>query len=828
MDKNEDFNVIGGNDYIKENFRIDDYQKINDDNQQDILKRNQISQNLEKNEPIKRNDINLPKKYYKKKINKNNINKKCINKKKRNFKTHQNKDFEKVESKINKYTNIIGDKIKINKKINNEVNVNEINKNKINVEEMRNKPKLPELSDDINSNIIKNEKIFAETTNNFFSKKINFNDKELENKNQNIFQKINDVDSNEINDEKIFNQSSENNFLKNKKINNDNSIIENKIINSNENNIDNKINKSIENRIETKNKSNKIKKIRPNLSTKILNNKENKEEPKIGESIEPIKHNNKILKEENNINNINNKDEYLHIEFNNKINELNDDIYNLNINEIIGQKNEINSNKAIEINKDNKKPNIINSKNSNDKNDEPYTLKKISSLPNYEIKEKMISAPKYFRIYEKINIFNSILIMLNNNSIINNYFQKDRKQQIIQCEKKNKYCISSILYYLYKYLWYINNTSDIPQKNLIKKYNDFIDIYSETNYKNSNSTKENYCYEIKNIEKIIEFIYNKINREFSDINEKIKMRYNPGNLLSKFVYEFSQNNNSFISDHFIGFYQKFTRCQMCQRKYFFYNMNYSDKYEFFPFYSINFDLKEVIQFYNNNNFQINDNPIINLDNCFYFALKQKFKTNGILCSSCLTNCKTQLFSLYSLPNILTIILSNNENCIFNIQDEIDLSKYSPQSSGKKKYLLISILCQIKNKDFILYNLNHKDSLWYSYSNGRITKVIEMNREAMPLVLVYQSIDIIKFKYNKLRIEEIIKLNVKFMNGIEPKDISFPKYTLIKYIIKKIAVEFKLNINKIKIVINGKRPNDYELLSKVINNVNNNILVYLSE
>jgi len=68
-----------------------------------------------------------------------------------------------------------------------------------------------------------------------------------------------------------------------------------------------------------------------------------------------------------------------------------------------------------------------------------------------------------------------------------------------------------------------------------------------------------------------------------------------------------------------------------------------------------------------------------------------------------------------------------------------------------------------------------------------------------------------------------------MNGIEPKNMSFPKYTLINYVIKKISVEFKLDINKIIFVINGRRPNNYELLSKVINNNdNNNMLVYLSE
>ena len=106
---------------------------------------------------------------------------------------------------------------------------------------MRNKPKLPELLDDINSNIIKNEKIFAEITNNFYSKKIDFNNKELE-----MPKKLNDIDSNKTNSETIFNQSSKNFFYKNKQINNGGNILENEIIN--EKNVDNKISESIENK----------------------------------------------------------------------------------------------------------------------------------------------------------------------------------------------------------------------------------------------------------------------------------------------------------------------------------------------------------------------------------------------------------------------------------------------------------------------------------------------------------------------------------------------------------------------------------------------------
>ena len=43
--------------------------------------------------------------------------------------------------------------------------------------------------------------------------------------------------------------------------------------------------------------------------------------------------------------------------------------------------------------------------------------------------------------------------------------------------------------------------------------------------------------------------------------------------------------------------------------------------------------------------------------------------------------------------------------------------------------------------------------------------------------MYQSINTMDFEYNKLKREEVIKLNVKFMSGIEEKYMTFPKNAL---------------------------------------------------
>ena len=112
---------------------------------------------------------------------------------------------------------------------------------------------------------------------------------------------------------------------------------------------------------------------------------------------------------------------------NNEHNSMQSDNFN-----ILGGNEEVNNNinnEDININEDENSFNII--KNSHE----------LQKTPN-----------KF--IFENINIFNSLLIMMNNISFINDDFLREKSKNIINnCDFNNEYCLSSILYHMNRKMW---------------------------------------------------------------------------------------------------------------------------------------------------------------------------------------------------------------------------------------------------------------------------------------------------------------------------------------------------------------------------------------
>ena len=427
-----------------------------------------------------------------------------------------------------------------------------------------------------------------------------------------------------------------------------------------------------------------------------------------------------------------------------------------------------------------------------------------------KITENISIIPNKCDIFNKLELFNSLLLIINNISLIKNYFSKDKVFELIKkCEKNDKYSLSSISYYIGKYLWSTNNKKIISQKKLLEKYKKCTEVYSGKNLENN--SKLNY-YDINNIENIINFIYDKINIELTNSKDKINLYKSKNNdPFSKYLEEFSRKNHSIISDHFMGHYQYEIICMKCN------NIQYSYK----PFMSISFNVKKIFASYSNNN------NYIKLNNCFnYLSNNNEIKKYNSFCEKCssLTN-KKESSSIFILPNIITIVLTDKDDS-FMFEDEIDLKKNVLKKTGNEKYNLISMLCQIAyNGKFINYCINPNNGLWYSYTDGNISEVDKMDINAIPLVLVYQIKNEIDFYYKSIKRESNkIKFFISFSKGIKGTIIYFDKDEKFKDLYEKISSYFNLKDKEFILKINGKPIMEGQIINEFISQHNNDLYV----
>ena len=498
-------------------------------------------------------------------------------------------------------------------------------------------------------------------------------------------------------------------------------------------------------------------------------------------------------KEINNISIHNNEDQ------NDNSENINDNHYSL-----------IRSQNNIEGNNNNNKRQNQNNKIINPENTKNL-IKRAKSAQNLtkNIAENISIIPNNCDIFNKLELFNSLLLIINNNSLIKNYFSNDKVIDLIKkCKKNDKYSLSSILYYIGKNLWLINNKKIISQKNLLKKYKEYIVAFSGKNWEKNPDLNYN---DINNIENIINFIYDKINIELSNSIDKINLYKAENNSpFPKYLEEFSRKNHSIISDHFMGHYQYQIICMKCK------NTQYSYK----PFMSISFNIKKIFDSYSKNNNNIK------LNNCFnYLSNNNKIKKYNSFCEKCsaLTN-KKESSSIFILPNIITIVLTDNDYLM--LEDKINLKNYVLKKIGNENYNLISILCQITyNGKFINYCINPNNGLWYCYTDGNIFEVDKIDINAIPLVLVYQTKSKIDFNYKPIKRESNkIKFFINFSNGIKGTIIYFIKDESFEGLYEKISSYFNLKDKEFILKINGKPIKEGQIINEFINQYNNFLYV----
>ena len=290
-----------------------------------------------------------------------------------------------------------------------------------------------------------------------------------------------------------------------------------------------------------------------------ISNNDNLHKPKMIEEnkIDEQSKNNRKLKlrkiNKANFNTYNNDDE------NRKLNQ-NDDI------NIILPKKRIIKNE-IKINKENIKEDLdsnlnINNllgNNQNNNNGRKYLPKKrIRRFNTFSNLNDIDKIPQNINfLFDDLNIFDSILLILIYNSFINAYLDKN-KNKILFCEKKHKYCLSSILYYIYDYIWESNDEKLKNEKELRKTYQKFLDSYMRAFAKNCDQNF--YFNNIDNLVTITKFIYKRINKEITEVNKFYKMpniKFDNRDL-HNYMIKFYETHKSVISDDFTGFYQETT------------------------------------------------------------------------------------------------------------------------------------------------------------------------------------------------------------------------------------------------------------------------------
>ena len=468
--------------------------------------------------------------------------------------------------------------------------------------------------------------------------------------------------------------------------------------------------------------------------------------------------------------------------------------------------NDINENLNIE-NRINMENNICKEENNNNEMEQKEKNNTKRRITLNTLNGNILTEPNYCILFDDINILNSILIMINNISIVNKYFLKESGKNKIQLATQYfQYSLISLIYYINKSLWNYEKAPMISENDLSEQYKEFYNIFILKYCSDSNPDK--FYYNIKNVENIVNYLYEKINIELTYAKTgAVTKNYenNKTDDLAEFFKDFKNKNQSFISDNFIGTYQYNLYCSDCQKK----NINYCEKCWYKSFFSINFNLDEIKTFYLNNNFCFNNFKINDFFNCF--KKERTFKSECKICKK--ETQKNEVRFLLALSNILTITLSyndDNNDLDFILEDEIITKIYNKVCV----YIIISFLC-IVNGNFICYCINPNNGLWYCYENKKITKVEKYDINIKPLVLIYQNRNTISFQYNYIKKDDSkIPLIIRFQSGIRnPTKLYFKKNIKIKKVIEQIKLHFNLENIELYLIINGIKANNDDLLPK---------------
>ena len=314
---------------------------------------------------------------------------------------------------------------------------------------------------------------------------------------------------------------------------------------------------------------------------------------------------------------------------------------------------------------------------------------------------------------------NATLQCLSNTSSLTEYFLKKFKYNQ---EDKSK-LMTNEYYKVLQNLWDIKNNqksySPDSFKNALSKENPlFAGIAANDSKDLINFLLERFHKELNIID-----VQNLNNTKSSLINQEDQLDENK--MLSLFFEEFKQKFHSIISDLFYGIIETKSHCQGCQKI----------KYNFQIYSFIEFPLEQVNKYCFNkgyrNNINTNNNPDINLYECFEYYIQPELMTgeNQMYCNICKRQCDALYgIFLFTLPNYLIINLNRGKGAVYQCNvifpEKLNILNYVINKEGNTYFELYAIICHLgpssMNGHFVAFCKHKTDKKWYKYNDAIVT------------------------------------------------------------------------------------------------------------
>ena len=236
---------------------------------------------------------------------------------------------------------------------------------------------------------------------------------------------------------------------------------------------------------------------------------------------------------------------------------------------------------------------------------------------------------------------------------------------------------------------------------------------------------------------------NKANSTNNNLTDSINIdQRNKDLVFSVFIKNFTETNQSIISDIFYGVHCSITQCQNCK----------TISYNYQTYFFLIFPLEEVRKF--KMQYNPNDTQLLNIYDCFQYNQKidLMFGENAMYCNYCRQTCGATMGQILTVtPEVLILILNRGQGIQFKIKlnffEDLNLANFVEHKETGCRYKLIGVITHLGESDmsghFIAYCKDPISNVWYKFNDAIVNQVQDFQNEvinfAMPYLLFYQKI-----------------------------------------------------------------------------------------